>query len=148
MFQPNTLPPSTSGAISTLVFPSRRFSICYSFGDMPQRLRRALGASQIVDDRGGVLRRYRILVDHDHLIHDLLPNVPRLRGLRGSYRSSHPLPGRPETSCRSMGAPDWAISTRRAARRDRRAAGGWRTKLSRPEAGCGASGGPPQAATT
>ena len=47
----------------------------------PQRLRRALGAGQIVDDRGGVLRRYRSLVDVDHLIHDLLPNLPRLRGL-------------------------------------------------------------------
>jgi len=47
----------------------------------PQRLRRALGAGQIVDDRGGVLRRYRSLVNVDHLIHDLLPNVPRQRGL-------------------------------------------------------------------
>src|ERR1700732_3866906 len=47
----------------------------------PQRLRRALGAGQIVNDRGGVLRRYRSLVDVDHLIHDLLPNVPRQRGL-------------------------------------------------------------------
>ena len=47
----------------------------------PQRLYRALGAGQIVDDRGGVLRRYRSLVGVDHLIHDLVPNLPRQRGL-------------------------------------------------------------------
>src|ERR1700716_2912549 len=47
----------------------------------PQRLHRALGAGQIVDDRGGVLRRYRSLVGVDHLIHDLLPNLTRQRRL-------------------------------------------------------------------
>src|SRR3984893_3363789 len=58
-----------------------RFRIECGSSARPQRLRRALGAGQIVDDRGGVLRRYRRPVDVDHLIHDLLPNVPRQRGL-------------------------------------------------------------------
>src|SRR5580693_9473766 len=45
------------------------------------RLQLALGASQIIDDRGDIFRSYRRLVRADHLVDDLLPSLLRQIGL-------------------------------------------------------------------
>jgi hypothetical protein len=45
------------------------------------RLQLALGASQIIDDRGDIFRSYRRLVRADHLVDDVLPSLLRQIGL-------------------------------------------------------------------